>query len=110
MASCALVAREDAHRLVERGLIRTRIDLQEELPFLHVIALPEGDLREQPADLRDDGDGLQRFGSARPVDLIGKRLPHGLGHGDGNPLRGASGALVAAGREREDEGERERAA
>src|SRR6185312_5692620 len=51
IAELRFVLRERGAGLIERGLIRTRIDLREQLSTLDLLALPEGNIRELSVDL-----------------------------------------------------------
>ncbi len=54
------VVRQRALCLFQRHLIGARVDLGQEVAFLHHLALGEGDLLQLTVDLRFDGDRRQR--------------------------------------------------
>ena len=57
------------NRLIERRLIRARIDLNENIAFLDHLALFEGDLDDLAIDSAAHKNGLVRLDDAEPVQI-----------------------------------------
>jgi hypothetical protein len=88
-----LVLRLLRERLIEGCLIRTRIDLDENVALLDHLALFKFDFSDLAVDAAAHRDGVVRFHGAEPVQIDGEigLLRQGNGDWDGN------GPLVAIG-------------
>ena len=104
-----LVAREVRHRLVQQadvvreralvlldgGLVRTRVDLRQELALLHDLALVEADRQQLPVDLGLHGDAGERRHGAEPGQ--GDRQGSSGDGGGADRLRGGAGGVPGRG-------------
>src|SRR6185437_2681465 len=76
IAELRFVLRERGAGLIERGLIRTRIDLREQLSTPDLLALPEGNIRELSVDLRGDLLRVERLHRAEALQIDRYVLAH----------------------------------
>ena len=74
-----LIVSELRFRLVERRLVGPRIDEEQFLAFFDVLAGLELDFHDLPADLRLDGDNVDRLHRADGVDEVRHVLANGAG-------------------------------
>ena len=73
-------------RLVERRLVRTRVDLEQHVPLLDLGPVLEGHLDEVASDARPDGDRRDRLRPAAEILVIGHHPLHGSADGNGERL------------------------
>ena len=102
------VLRLGRNRLLERGLVRPRIDLRQQVALVHRLALGESDLLQLAVHARRHGNGIERLD--RPQALqVDRHI--GLGrlndiHGDGlGGLVGRRGGALVPGVEPERDGD-----
>jgi hypothetical protein len=79
--------REIGAHLVERDLKRPVIDDEQEVAFLHRLAVGEMNLGQVPGDARTHLDRIDGDETADIFVLIDDRALHGLRHGDGGRRR-----------------------
>ena len=76
------VSDQCSDRLVQRGAIGPRVQLEKHLPALNLVALGKGDSPQRAFDLGLDGYGLKRLDLAGGSQLERNRATFGGGHRD----------------------------
>ena len=78
-------------RLLQRRLERPRIDHEEHVTLVHVLAFGELDLLQSPADFTADGDGAVRLHVADSAQFNRRAVLRRGGDGDRNGRRACGG-------------------